>query len=578
MMSKEFLITLGIIIGWIFSVCLHEFGHAIIAYWGGDKSVKEKGYLTFNPVKYTNIQTSLILPVLFLALGGIGLPGGAVYINQSALRNRGWKSAVSLAGPFANILFAVVLSIPFWFLSVPYFDSNSITSINLEKWGFYIGLSFLIFLQIGACFLNLIPVPPLDGYGIIEPWLPESLQLKMRKIGQYGIWFVFGLLWFNESINVQFWLLVAKVTNSLNVPLQLSFIGYDILREQSKILTLLLLAGLFVFRAKEIGFYNKGKQLTNQGKFAESIDQFNQAIKIKPDYFEAWWMKAYSLSCLQRYDEALMAYDKTLDLTPEFGYAWYFKSKIYRKINQFELALQALEKTVELTPNHPSAWFDLGEIYLNQEDYQKALKYYSQHLEIENNSKFYQAWYQKGIVLEHLGNLKEAIHCFEKASHLQPDNISLWYKQAVLLYENQQYQESILVCNQGIEVDNNAYLLWLYRGLSMVNLKQYETALEAFNKVLSLKENNFKAQKGKADCYYHLKNYQQAIEYYSNCTEKEPENPLLWYNLACCYALSNQKELGEECLQKVLMFDRLTFIPLIQNNTDLAYLNINITE
>ncbi len=62
---------------WIFSVCLHEFGHAIVAYYGGDTSVREKGYLTFNPLKYTHPVYSLLMPVIFMMLGGIGLPGGA---------------------------------------------------------------------------------------------------------------------------------------------------------------------------------------------------------------------------------------------------------------------------------------------------------------------------------------------------------------------------------------------------------------------------------------------------------------------------------------------------------------------
>src|SRR5678815_2748961 len=65
-------------VAWIFSVCLHEFGHAVVAYKGGDYTVRDKGYLTFNPLKYTDPLFSIILPVLFVALGGIGLPGGAV--------------------------------------------------------------------------------------------------------------------------------------------------------------------------------------------------------------------------------------------------------------------------------------------------------------------------------------------------------------------------------------------------------------------------------------------------------------------------------------------------------------------
>ncbi|MEM9137739.1 MAG: site-2 protease family protein, partial [Cyanobacteria bacterium P01_F01_bin.42] len=84
--------------GFILSVCLHEFGHAIVAYWGGDRSVQQKGYLTLNPLKYTHPTYSIVMPLIFLLLGGLPLPGAAVYINTRALRSRGWRSAVAVAG------------------------------------------------------------------------------------------------------------------------------------------------------------------------------------------------------------------------------------------------------------------------------------------------------------------------------------------------------------------------------------------------------------------------------------------------------------------------------------------------
>ena len=71
---------------WVFSVCLHEFGHALVAYRGGDYTVREKGYLTMNPLHYTDPLFSILMPLLFLAMGGIGLPGGAVYIERQLLR------------------------------------------------------------------------------------------------------------------------------------------------------------------------------------------------------------------------------------------------------------------------------------------------------------------------------------------------------------------------------------------------------------------------------------------------------------------------------------------------------------
>ena len=99
---------------WIVSLCLHEYAHARTALHSGDITVGSKGYLTLNPLKYTHALLSIVLPVLFVIMGGIGLPGGAVFIERGRIRGRCKHSLISAAGPLTNVLFAVVCTAPFW--------------------------------------------------------------------------------------------------------------------------------------------------------------------------------------------------------------------------------------------------------------------------------------------------------------------------------------------------------------------------------------------------------------------------------------------------------------------------------
>src|SRR5688572_27827497 len=119
-----------VIVGWVFSVCLHEYGHAVTAFRGGDYSVKEKGYLTFNPFKYAHPVYSLLMPVVFVMLGGIGLPGGAVYINRALLRSKLWETGVSLAGPAMNLGLAIVIGATFRAGWIPS-DPSSVVTIGM---------------------------------------------------------------------------------------------------------------------------------------------------------------------------------------------------------------------------------------------------------------------------------------------------------------------------------------------------------------------------------------------------------------------------------------------------------------
>ncbi|MFH1183763.1 MAG: site-2 protease family protein [Chloroflexota bacterium] len=197
-----------VLVGWVFSLCLHEFSHAAVAYAGGDTTVREKGYLTFNPLKYTHPVYSILVPLLFLALGGIGLPGGAVYIETWRLRSRAWKSAVSLAGPAANLILAIALGILL-----------SVAPVSRE--GIWPGLSFLAFLQVSALVLNLIPLPPFDGFGALEPYLPEGIRTAVAQVSGLLPWAVFFLLWYVPEVYNTFWTAVVGLTQILNVPLDL---------------------------------------------------------------------------------------------------------------------------------------------------------------------------------------------------------------------------------------------------------------------------------------------------------------------------------------------------------------------
>lgn len=157
------LIVLG---GWATSLCLHEFGHAITAYRGGDRAVRAKGYLSLDPRHYTDPVLSIVLPLLFVAIGGIPLPGGAVWINHYALRSRRTESMVSLAGPLMNLVLGLLLC-------------SAVGMVQMPQ-GLAGGLSYLAFLQIIAFVLNILPIPGLDGYGAIEPWL----SVQARQFGE----------------------------------------------------------------------------------------------------------------------------------------------------------------------------------------------------------------------------------------------------------------------------------------------------------------------------------------------------------------------------------------------------------
>jgi Zn-dependent protease len=213
----SFVFVLG---GWIVSLCLHEFGHAAVAFWGGDESVADKGYLTLNPLRYTQSMLSIVLPLVFLAMGGIGLPGGAVYINTRAIRSQGLRSLMSAAGPIATGLCAILLLLPF-ITDLAYADI-------FEHPEFWSSLALLAFLEVTALFFNLLPIPGLDGFGIIESYLPIGFLELVRRFGFLTYLLIFFLLFNRTPVSQGFWMAIGRVLVLANLDFSLIQVGLNL--------------------------------------------------------------------------------------------------------------------------------------------------------------------------------------------------------------------------------------------------------------------------------------------------------------------------------------------------------------
>jgi Zn-dependent protease len=194
-----------VIAGWTVSLCLHEFGHAITAWRFGDRDIAVRGYLRLDPRRYSHPWLSLGLPMLFIALGGIGFPGAAVYLRTSFM-TAAQRTLVSVAGP----------AVTRW-----YFDPA-----HLVLWA---GVAFLGFLQVTAVLLNLLPIPGLDGYSALEPHLSPETQRALEPAKQFG-WMILLLIFFAPPLNQWFFGMVYWFFDLSGVPPLLANAGMGLTR------------------------------------------------------------------------------------------------------------------------------------------------------------------------------------------------------------------------------------------------------------------------------------------------------------------------------------------------------------
>jgi len=202
----------AVLVGWIISVILHEFAHGVVAYLGGDYTIKERGGLTLNPLQYVDPLFSIVIPVVILFLGGVPLPGGVTYIRRDLLRSKFWDTAVSLAGPTMNFMLFIACALPLH-PKFGWLDPRA----GPEGWTHaQIFLGAMATLQLVAVILNLFPVPPLDGFQAIAPYLPDDLRIRATTPPLSNILFFvyFMVIWrapglFAGILKIMMYLLLA---------------------------------------------------------------------------------------------------------------------------------------------------------------------------------------------------------------------------------------------------------------------------------------------------------------------------------------------------------------------------------
>lgn len=215
--AEKGLALVFVLSGWVLSLCLHEFAHAYTAWKGGDHEILDTGYLSLDPRLYVDPLTSIVLPVLFTVLGGIGFPGGAVYVNRRLLRSNLWQSAVSLAGPAMNLIFLFALLVLY-----------ALSAERAETIQAALAVSALY--QGTAIVLNLMPIPGLDGYGVLRPWLPDALREPCDQIAGYSGLVITGLFLFSGAFSSGVFGAGLALTSVLGFAPQDVVAGYRLMR------------------------------------------------------------------------------------------------------------------------------------------------------------------------------------------------------------------------------------------------------------------------------------------------------------------------------------------------------------
>jgi Zn-dependent protease len=171
----------------VFAITVHEVAHGWVAKKYGDNTADSQGRLTLNPIKHIDLVGTIIIPALLLIImlkTGTGFIFGwakPVPVDPRNFKNpRADMAIVALAGPVSNVLMAIA-----WALVARAGVTIGSSATQISDPLIYTGIAG-IYINLVLAFINLLPIPPLDGSRILSGLLPNYWAWQYNKLERFG--------------------------------------------------------------------------------------------------------------------------------------------------------------------------------------------------------------------------------------------------------------------------------------------------------------------------------------------------------------------------------------------------------
>jgi len=174
------------------------------------------------------------------------------------------------------------------------------------------------------------------------------------------------------------------------------------------------------------------------------------AIKIKPDFAEAWDARGQALHSLGNFDEARTSYLKAIELKADFA----------ESLN------------------------NLGDLFLDQKQFRNAILFFDKAIQVSEN--FSEAWYNRGIALACLQRNQEALVCYDKSAELSPGRREVWLNRGNVLSELGRYTEALHSYDRAISVSADYGEAYSNKGSKLSYLKRHQEAVTAYECAIKL--------------------------------------------------------------------------------------------
>ncbi|MCQ2241830.1 tetratricopeptide repeat protein [Treponema sp.] len=308
-------------------------------------------------------------------------------------------------------------------------------------------------------------------------------------------------------------------------------------------------------------YYQLGRILAMQKKYNESLNAFQNCIKLNDKFAPAYYNSGYVSEQLKRNDEALNFYKKATEVNPTYENAFIGQGHILMAMKKYDAAMEAFSKALAINPNRSQIYQELGSCCVEKNELAKAENYFKKALQCSDTTKEKNAltYYNLSTVMFDQNKKTEAFDYAVKAydSRAKTETTvkaNIVYNYALQMQDKGKDDEAIKLYNEVLMLDPKH--VKANTNLGAIYLKQNKDtdAILALTNAYNVEKDNFEVNNNLGSAYRKISNYQKSVEHYKNALKVNPNDLTVKQNLARSYAAAkdypNAKTVYQDLIAK----------------------------
>lgn len=203
--------------------------------------------------------------------------------------------------------------------------------------------------------------------------------------------------------------------------------------------------------AKE--YFERGNKRFNDGDYDNAIADFDEAIRLNPDFAAAWSSRGVAWGMKEEFDKTINDLNEAIRLNPGNASAWSNRGSAWSGKGEQDKAIDDINEAIRLNSEDAIAWMNRGIAWVEKNEQNKAIDDLNEAVRLGPNLA--EVWSNRSVVWSRKGEYEKAIDDLKEAIRLNPKSADAWNNRGNARYAKGEYEKALADCEEALRLNPN---------------------------------------------------------------------------------------------------------------------------